>query len=69
MAEGKQGEIASLLKIPPFFVKKYVEQANNFSDATLRDAIEYGIFVDNAIKTGGMNEYVAVESMIVRYSA
>ena len=69
MAEGKQGEIASLLKIPPFFVKKYVEQANNFSDATLKDAIEYGIFVDNAIKTGGMNEYVAVESMIVRYSA
>jgi len=69
MAEGKQGEIASLLKIPPFFVKKYIEQAKNFSSEILKDAIEYGIFADNAIKTGGMNEYVAVESMIVRYSA
>ena len=69
MAEGKHGEIASLLKISPFLVKKYREQANNFSAETLKDAIEYGIFVDNAIKTGGMNEYVAVESMIVRFSA
>ena len=69
LAEGKSREIASLLKIPPFFVKKYIEQANNFSAETLKDAIEYGIFIDNAIKTGEMNEYVAVESMIVRFSA
>lgn len=69
LADGKSVEIASLIKIPPFFVKKYIEQANNFSMDTLKDALEYGIFVDNAIKTGEMNEYVAVESMIVRFSA
>ena len=68
-AEGKSGEIASLLKLPPFFVKKYIDQANNFSFEKLKDALEYGIFIDNAIKTGEMNEYVAVESMIVRFSA
>ena len=69
MAEGKSGEIASLLKIHPFFVKKYIEQANNFSIEMLKDALEYGIFADNAIKTGEMNDYVAVESMIVRFSS
>ena len=68
-AEGKSGEIASLLKLPPFFVKKYIEQANNFSFDKLKDALEYGIFADNAIKTGEMNEYVAVETMIVKFSA
>lgn len=68
-AEGKSGEIASLLKLPPFFVKKYIEQANNFSFDKLKDALEYGIFADNTIKTGEMNEYIAVESMIVKFSA
>ena len=68
-AEGKSGEIASLLKLPPFFVKKYIEQANNFSFDKLKDALEYGIFADNAIKTGEMNEYIAVESMIVKFSS
>ena len=68
-AEGKSGEIASLLKLPPFFVKKYIDQANNFSFEKLKDALEYGIFADNAIKTGEMNEYIAVESMIVKFSA
>lgn len=69
VAEGKSGEIASLLKLPPFFVKKYIDQANNFSFDKLKDALEYGIFADNAIKTGEMNEYIAVESMIVKFSA
>ena len=68
-AEGKSGEIASLLKLPHFFVKKYIEQANNFSFDKLKDALEYGIFADNAIKTGEMNEYIAVESMIIKFSA
>lgn len=68
-AEGKSGEIASLLKLPPFFVKKYIEQANNFSFDKLKDALEYGIFADNAIKTGKMNEYIAAESMIIKFSA
>lgn len=68
-AEGKSGEIASLLKLPPFFVKKYIDQANNFSFEKLKDALEYGIFAVNAIKTGEMNEYIAVESMIVKFSA
>ena len=68
LAEGKSSEIASLLKIPPFFVKKYIEQANNFSMDKLKNALEYGIFTDNAIKTGEMNEYVAVESLIIKFS-
>ena len=68
-AEGKSGEIASLLKLPPFFVKKYIDQANNFSFEKLKDALEYGIFADNAIKTGEMNAYIAVESMIVKFSS
>ena len=68
-AEGKSGEIASLLKLPPFFVKKYIDQANNFSFEKLKDALEYGIFADNAIKTGEMYEYIAVESMLVKICA
>ena len=69
IAEGKTGEIASLLKIPPFFVKKYTDQARNFTLETIKEALEYGIFIDNAIKTGEMNEYTAVESMIIKFSA
>ncbi|MGP1433062.1 MAG: DNA polymerase III subunit delta [Catonella sp.] len=68
IAEGKRGELAKLLKINPYFMPKYMEQSKNFSDKTLKDALEYGIFVDNAIKTGEMNEYIAVESLIIKFS-
>lgn len=69
VSEGNSREMAALLKIPPFSVKKYIEQANNFSTETLKAAIEYGSFIDNSIKTGEMNECIAVESMIIRFSA
>ncbi len=68
VAEGKRSEISSLLNIRQFFVPKYIEQANNFSSSTLKEAIEDGVFFDNAIKTGQMDGALAVESMIIKYS-
>lgn len=54
--------------IPPFAVKRNLEQAASFSAAELKQAISDGVELETDIKTGKMDDQIAVELLIVRYS-
>lgn len=55
--------------IPPFAIKRYLEQADSFSAAELQQALWDGVEMETEIKTGRIAEQIAVEILIVRYSA
>lgn len=61
-------EIASKIKVPPFAVKKYAQQARMYDEKTLRSALEACAQVDEDIKTGKLQDRMAVELLIVEYS-
>lgn len=55
--------------IPPFAVRRNVTQAKGFTIAKLKQALFEGAELEEAVKTGRMNDRLAVELFIVRYSA
>ncbi|MFQ8879146.1 MAG: DNA polymerase III subunit delta [Roseburia hominis] len=55
--------------IPPFAVKRNLTQARGFGAGQLRQALEEGVALEEAVKTGRMNDQMAVELFIIRYSA
>ena len=55
--------------IPPFAVKRNLTQARGFGAGQLRQALEDGVALEEAVKTGRMNDQMAVELFIIRYSA
>lgn len=61
-------DIASNAGCPPFAVKKYQAQSRSFSEDRLKQAISDGVQYEEAIKTGRMNEQIAVELFIMTYS-
>ncbi len=61
-------EIASKAGCPEFAVRKNQGQCKNFTLAQLKEAIRDGIELEEAVKTGRMNEQMAVELFIVKYS-
>ena len=63
-----QGAIASKVGIPPFAVRKNQAQAKGFSMAQLKQAILDGVELEEAVKTGRMDDQMAVELFIVKYS-
>lgn len=67
--EGKRREISSLLSINEYFLPKYIEQTENFSIETLQEALSFGTELDFQIKTGKINETIAVESIIIKYAS
>ncbi|MDD6056858.1 MAG: DNA polymerase III subunit delta [Clostridiales bacterium] len=54
--------------IPPFAVSRNVAQAKGFSVLQLKEALCYGAKLEEAVKTGQMNDQMAVELFLVRYS-
>ena len=64
-----QGTIASKVGIPPFAVRKNQAQAKGFSMEQLKQAITDGVEFEEYVKTGRMNDQMAVELFITRYSA
>jgi len=58
--------IASKASIPPFTVGKYVSQARSFKKKQIADSIEYGLDVEERVKTGRLDERTGVEMMITR---
>lgn len=69
MKNGRESEAAALLKIPPFTVRNYTGQAKQFSEKALLDAFSSGVDTDEAIKSGRAVDRIAVESLIVKFSA
>lgn len=63
-----QGTIASKVGIPPFAVRKNQAQARGFSKEQLKRALVDGVELEEAVKTGRMNDQMAVELFIVKYS-
>jgi len=63
-----QSTIASKVGIPPFAVRKNQAQAKGFTLEQLKTAIKDGVELEEAVKTGRMNDQMAVEMFIVKYS-
>ena len=62
-------EISEKAGCPVWAVGKYQTQCRNYSIAQLKEAVREGIEYEEAVKTGFMNDQMAVELFITRYSA
>ncbi|MBR0104685.1 MAG: DNA polymerase III subunit delta [Firmicutes bacterium] len=67
----KQGyssaEIAQKLNLHEFAVKEALREARNFSSEEIKNAMEDCLETDRKIKTGLMNDELAVELLIIKY--
>lgn len=61
--------IASKAGIPEFTVRRNQAQARSFSKEQLREAVADCVQSEEDVKTGNMNDRMAVELLIVKYSA
>ena len=61
-------EIASQAGCPEWAVRKYQSQCRPFSMEQLKQAVRDGVEYEEAVKTGRMNERMAVELFLVQYS-
>lgn len=61
-------EMAAKLGMQSFIVNKTLSQCRNFKYKTIRSALKYCISMEEAVKQGNMNDKMAVELIIVRYS-
>lgn len=61
--------LAGKVGISPYFVSRYIAEADHFSKANLRRAVEECAEFEEAVKTGRMNEKMGVELFIVKYSS
>ncbi len=58
------GEIGSKMGKAPFIIKKYVNQARHFSVQYLHDALEECLKIDAQIKSGQVNDWIALQTFI-----
>lgn len=61
-------EIATKAGCPEWAVRKYQGQSKSFSLEQVKQAITDGVSYEEAVKTGKMNDQMAVEMFIVQYS-
>ena len=61
-------DIAAKAGCPEWAVRKYQSQAKAFSLDQIKQAIADGVDYEEAVKTGRMNDQMAVELFIVQYS-
>lgn len=54
--------------IPPFAVRRNLSQAKGFTMQQLKQAIRDGVDYEEAVKTGRMNDQMAVELFLMKYS-
>ncbi len=64
-----QQTMAQKAGIPPFAVKRNLTQAKGFTLEQLKGALKEGVELEEAVKTGQMNDQMAVELFIMKYSA
>lgn len=60
-----KGTMASVMGVPPFAVGKYLAQSDRFSTEELVKMLEYSTTLESDVKTGKMNEQIAVELLLV----
>ena len=61
-------DIASKAGCPEWAVRKYQSQAKAFSLEQIKKALADGVSYEEYVKTGYMNDRMAVELFIVEYS-
>lgn len=61
-------EMAAKAGCPEWTIRKYQSQAKAFSLDRIKQALKDGVSYEEAVKTGQMNERMAVELFIVAYS-
>lgn len=61
-----RGAIASKLKIPPFVAGKVISQAGAFSREQILSFVESCVEAEEAVKTGRLNDRLAVELLVTR---
>lgn len=54
--------------VPPFAVRRNLSQAKGFTMQQLKQAIRDGVEYEEAVKTGRMNDQMAVELFLMKYS-
>ena len=66
-AEGKgQQQIADVLKMHPYAVKKNMQIARRYSVSELEDAVRKMVTAEEDVKTGRISDALAVELMIIK---
>ena len=60
--------IAKNAGVPPFAVRRNLTQAKGFDIKQLKQAISDGAEYEEAVKTGRMNDQMAVELFLMKYS-
>lgn len=61
-------KIASKAAMPEFAVRKNQAMAKSFTKEQLRCAVEDSVELEEAVKTGRLNDRIAVEFLIMKYS-
>ncbi|WP_022747694.1 DNA polymerase III subunit delta [Lachnobacterium bovis] len=61
-------DISKYASCPSWAVKKNQNQAKSFTLDQLKDAVRYGVELEELVKTGQLNAQIAVELFIVKYS-
>lgn len=61
--------MAAKAKIPPFAVRRSLEQASRFTSAELIQALNDGAQLETDSKTGNITDQIAVELLIITYSS
>ena len=61
-------DIATKAGCPEWAVRKYLGQAKSFSLEQIKQAITDAVEYEEAVKTGYMNDRMAVELFLVTYS-
>ena len=62
-------DISEKAGVPPFAVGKYLEQAKHFRAEMLRAILEESADIEECVKTGRLNDMLAVELFITKHSA
>lgn len=69
MAKGfARKQVAEGAGVPPFAAGKYMDQCRKFSTADLRAILEDAAELEEAVKTGKLEDVLSVEIFIVKYS-
>lgn len=63
------GDIAPKAGCPEWAVRKYQAQCRDYSMDQLKQAVKDGVAYETAVKTGHMNDQMAVELFLVEYSS
>lgn len=66
MQRKNRDEIARAMSLKPFIVSKLSDQAAGFTLQKLKDSIRLAVELEEAVKTGDLNETMAVEILINR---